>query len=182
MDSQRQSINLLRMHSALSSEEAVILSRLKIVAIVMAVFVLLCGVFVTIAFFAARIRLDTVTAEKSNTLKLIAFNSRKEALLVGLKERIPLINGIINNQYSWNKITDAVTQIISPPFLKSITINTNNVLTLGIEVGSLEEMNDIVQKTEELTKLNKIKNPRIESLDTQGDGTINSFIVFTPIL
>lgn len=176
-----QSINLLRVHSVLSSEESALLSRLRVFSIVVTVLVLLIGTFVGTAFLAAKLRLNSVTDEKSNALKLLAFNSKKEALLLGLKSKIPLVNTAIRSQYPWDRIMETVSLVASPPILQSLTIDTTNTLTLMVSVGSLEEMNDLVGRTEELVQQKRIKNPRLGSLSTEKDGRINTSVLFTPI-
>jgi hypothetical protein len=182
MNTDKQNINLLRTQSTLSPEEITLLSRLKIVCFFVVVFICICGLFVGTAYLAAKLRIDNLTIERSNTMRQLTLNSRKEAMLVALKQRIPVVDLAIKKQYSWDKIIEFVTYIVNPPILKSLSIDESYVLTLTIEANSLDEIKEIVQKTEELTIAKKIKNSRIQSLDSNKDGKVNTLIMFTPVL
>jgi len=181
MNREDQSINLLRVQSVLSNVETAFLLRLRLISIVMTIVVLTIGAFIGTAYLAAKLRLDTVTNDKSNALKILSYNSKKEALLLGLKDRIPLIDKAVESQYPWDKIMDTVSGIVSPPQLQGLTIDTKNTLKLEVDLGSLEEMNDIVGKTKEMVKSKQIKNPRIESLNADKNGKIKVSVMFTPV-
>jgi hypothetical protein len=176
-----QSINLLRVQSALSNEEAVFLARFRLMSTVLTVIVLIIGFLVGTSYFAATLRLNSVTNDKSNALKILSFNSKKEALLLALKDRVPLAQAAIKSQYPWDRIIDAVTEIVTPPQLTSLTIDANDTLTIEVILGSLEEMDDLVRKTENLIASKRIKNTHIESLSTSKDGKIQASVSFIPI-
>jgi hypothetical protein len=112
---------------------------------------------------------------------VLAVNSKKEALLRALKNRIPLVNIAIKNQYPWDKIMDTAVSVVTPPQLQSLTVDASNMVTLGISVGSLEEIHEIINKTEQLSEAKRIRNSHIRSLESDKKGVINAVIQFTPI-
>ena len=176
------SINLLRTQSTLTQEEVLLLAKLRVAAIVVTAIVLCIGVFVGVSFMAAKFRLDSLTAQQTEANRQLVLNSKKEVLLLSLKSRLPLINKGVALQYPWQSILATVSQIVVPPNLHTLSIDENNVLSLDVSANSLEEIQDMINKTSTLSQSNNLKSPHIQSLQSQTGGKLDATIQFTPSL
>ena len=173
-------INLYKSRSRLSADEAVLLSRLRIVAAVITSIVLIAGVIVGIMYFAAQLRYNSATSEKATLLKRMSLSANKEAYLHLLEYRLPIIARIITNQHPWQDILNLSEQIVPAQSLQSITFGTNNTIQLAITVNSIADVKTIVDQARALSMSGTMKNPSINSLQQQKNGKINAIIEFVP--
>jgi hypothetical protein len=176
------SINLLRTQSALTNNEVLLLGKIRFISLIGTVIILLIGCIVGGLYVYANVRLTSLQEEAKSKEHELVLNSKKESLLVALKHHLPIVEQVIKNQYNWDGVISTVGQIVEPPALKALVVDANNTLTLNIEVRSLEETADIVNKTIGLSQDNKLKNAKIESMQVFPDGHVEGIITFVPIL
>jgi hypothetical protein len=174
------SINLLRSQSVLSSTELVLLEKIKFFSVVMLIALLVSGIFVSGAFAAAQLRLNALDSERTSLIRRISLQARKEALLLSLKDRVSSLEKTLNSQYPWQDILNAVSQIAQPPQLQTLAIDQKNVLSLGLSLQSLEELQGITQTVEQLANQKKIREPVLDSLQSSVDGSMKLNIRFIP--
>lgn len=173
-------INLLKTQSVLSARELILLSRLKLVGIALLIMLLTSGLFVGTAFFAANLRLQGLENDRVTITRRIALQARKEVLLSSLKDRLPAIERVLDNQYPWNEIMSYVGQIAAVPSLTSLTMDDNSVVTLRIEATTLEDIEAMTQKLFQLTQQKKITFPGLSSLSLSKEGGYEVTLYFTP--
>lgn len=176
------SINLFRSQSALSSQELLLLSRLRFVSVVCTSIVVGIGVVLASLFTYAQLRLNALESEKKSINSQLSLNANKEVLLIALKDRAPILEQIMKNQYNWDGVISTVGQIVQPPNLKLLEVDANNTLTLNVGTHSLDETNEIIARTIELSQQNKLKNAKIDSLEMTSDGQVEATIKFVPVL
>ena len=175
------SINLLRTQSTLTQEELFLLTKIRTGAVIITLIILGLGFFVGMSFLAAKLRFDSLSKQRDEATKRLTIAAPKEAMLLALKSRLILVNKGLRSEYPWESILNSVAQIVTPPHLHTITVDAQNLITLDISSSSLEDIQDIVNKTSDLARQNKLKNPHIQSLTSQNSGEIDGSIQFTPV-
>lgn len=173
-------INLLRSQSILSQTEQVLLEKLKLVAVILLIALLVVGTVAGGFFAVATIRLNALSSEREVTVRRISLQAEKEVLLRTLKDRISALEKTVASQYPWKAILDAVNQIVQPPTLETLSIDNQNTLSLGLSLNSLAELQTITESVEELAQAKKIRQPVIQSLNQTEGENIKVSIRFIP--
>ncbi len=175
------SINLLKTQQSLTPYELSGLRRLKIVSTLVLVLLLTAGSIVGIAFLLVTQRFNSLETEKSITTRKITLASRKEVLLLAIKERVPVTQRTIKSQYPWNTMMNAVRAIATPPLLVGIRMEENNTMHLDLKTTSLDEINTVIQSINQFVIDGIISKPIINSLIVDNEGIVKSSVQFTPV-
>lgn len=173
-------INLLKTQQSLTPYELSGLRRLKLVSTMVLIILLAAGTIAGSAFLIVTQRYNSLETEKNVTTRKITLASRKEVLLLAIKERIPITQRTINSQHPWNTIMNTVRAIASPPVLVGIQIDDKNNLILDLKSTSLDEINTVVQSINQFVIDGIISKPIINSLIVDNEGVVKSSVQFTP--
>ncbi len=175
-------INLLRTQSVLSQEEVLLLGRIKLVSFIAVICVVVVGIFVGGAYFAAKLQHNQLEDKRVSLSKSISAQAKKQILLLSLQDRIPIIKKTLDAQYPWDKVVENLVQIVGPPYLKTLAIGQNNILNVTAEAKSLEDIEAMITESLKQTQEKKIRSPQISSMTIAKDGGINITFIFIPIL
>lgn len=174
-------INLLRTDSSLSNKETVLLKRTRFVSIVLLGAAIAAGFFVASAFLAAQMRLTYLENSRTNVLRRISFQAKKEVLLKTLKERMPSADKVIDSQYSWEHILNQISDIATPPTLQTVSIDEKSMITLGVVVPTFEEIEAMTQRLLELSDSGSLQSPKIHSIRSLQSGNYEVYLGFIPL-
>lgn len=158
-----------------------LMEKLKVIGFVAIGLVAIIGTLTITGFFTFLFQKNQLEQEEKSLLAKISQQSKKEGLLVSLKQRLPVVEKIIAAQAPWERVIDVISSIAQPPVLTTIEAADKSVIKLTLKASSLEEASAIVIKLIDLTNQNKIKSPQLLGLNLLKDGLIQMSVSFVPV-
>ncbi len=174
-------INLLQSKTTLSEEQEMFLSQLRAISYGVMSVALVLGISVGMASLLLSQQLSSVEATKTQVLRSISQQARKEVLYASLKNRLPMIQKALESQKSWKPVLNEIFALASPPVLASVQATENGVLDFQIKAGTLEETAGIVAGVIRLYEEGKVKNPQLAGLQIADDGTVMVRLSVLPV-
>ncbi|KKU82993.1 hypothetical protein A2973_03090 [Candidatus Gottesmanbacteria bacterium RIFCSPLOWO2_01_FULL_49_10] len=175
-------INLLKAKTALSPTLVVLERHLHIASYVVLVGALSASLFLGVGYVILRSKLGLLISNKQKYVSLIANQSRKEVLLVLIKDRLSVLDKIIASQKNWVVAFDLIARVLGGQPLNSFSVNDEQQVSMSITVFSIEEAISLVDRIALEMHEKKLIRPTLESLRYGTDGSVDLSIVFIPTL
>lgn len=176
-------INLFRPTSRFSEQELSLFRKLRVYSAITLFVMIVISVFVGISYMAGANQFARLEEERLFLAKSISAQAKKEVFLLSFQERIPVAQQIMNNQYRFDRIFDALIEIASPSSMQTISFNkeNNDEMTVTITADSLKEVQGVVDRVLKKKQERIIHNPFIQSLSVGSNGDVELVLRFRPI-
>ncbi len=174
-------INLLKTKSTLSQEQVAILDHLKTVGYVLITLAIFGGMATGSVYFLLANQLSSAENRKSELLRQVTTHASKEALYVSLKDRLPIVQKVLDNKENWAGILEIIPSIAFTPSLKSVIIGENNITQLTIQTDTIEDTATVVNQVISLVGDRRIYNPQLVGLQITEHGSVQMTLSFLPL-
>lgn len=175
-------INLLKAKTALSPSFVALERHLHIASYAVLIGTLSVSLFLGVGYTVLRSRLGVLILAQQKYVTLIANQSRKEVLLVSIKDRLSALDKIIASQKNWVVAFDLIARVLGGQPLNSFSVNDEQQVSMSITVFSIEEAISLVDRIALEMHDKKLIRPTLESLHYGKNGSVDLSIVFIPTL
>ncbi len=180
METSTLDINLIASKTDVTPDLVTLSGHLRRVGIGATILSLAFGLFFGVGVTVLRVRVASLTVEKTNLLTRIGSNSRKEGLITVVKKQSGVAQKILISVKPWDTVLDQIAIIAPDPFFTSASVNEKKELSLVVSAPAIPDAAGMVERIQALTSSKVIRNPFLDSLEVGIDGNVKMSITFVP--
>jgi hypothetical protein len=175
------SINLLKSQTPLSPQVALFEQKMKYTSLVCLVISLIIGVLTFSVWGVVSLQKSNLSSENSRLITAVNSMSEKEGIFISLKERLKVVTGVLANQKKWSPAIDNIFAIAPAANISTVDFSPQGNLSMTTTVKSIDEAFGVVNTVLSQATAKALKNPTLESLRLDKDGSVKMIISFAPI-
>lgn len=174
-------INLLKRSGRLAPAFLIWENRLRSITMIILAGLVVGGLITGGIFIWLKREESGLLSTRDQLNREIRAQSKKEGLFLLLKTRLGLANQIKASAKPWDKLILAIESLASPPVLRTITSDENEII-VSFQSGSFEEISLIITGVLKLVTDRVVHNPQVKSMAIDENGQIKLVLGLQPIL
>lgn len=178
MDTSTTNINLIATRTNSAPNLLALSARLQKIGLMATVASLLIGLFFGVGLTILKLRITTLTSEKTKLLARIQDNFQKEALITIVKKQSSVAQKVISTVKPWGEVIAQISTVIPLHIFTSVSVNDKQELSLIISAPTIGDALDVVASINALVKDKSIKNPMLQSLEMGVDGNVKMSLTY----
>ena len=139
------------------------------------------GLAVGSTFFYLRAQTEKLEMQKLAVVKEINDQTKKEGLLLSLKDRIGIANKVLDAAKPWGKVFNVLGYIAYEGAFNSISVDDTGRVSTSLELGSIDETVDVITNIMALAGERSLRTPQMISFALRDDGRVQLTVSFFPI-
>jgi len=141
----------------------------------------IAGLATGAAFFYLRAQTEALEAQKLRVVREINTQSRKEGLLLSLKDRIGIANKALDAAKPWGKVFTVLGDIAYEDAFNSVSVDETGRVSTALELASVDETVDVITNIIALAGERALRTPQMISFALRDDGRVQLTVSFFPV-
>ncbi len=152
--------------------------RLKRASLWALVILLVTGGATAAAFFTIQFQMRSVAADHETALAAVRQSQKTESSFAYIRDRLGRIDKILGSYKRWATAYDILTKLLEGVTITSIMTDDQNRITVLFKTSSFELVANILGELVTEAQAKTIRNPQLESLQLNEDGTMQVKVAF----
>jgi hypothetical protein len=125
---------------------------------------------------------NTRIAQKNALVESVSQDSKKEGLLLAVKQRAAIVSSLTAGQKNISAFFNLLTQFITPEQMETITMSDNNKVIIGANTATIGDAVTLVDALLKTVDAGKVSKPDLVLFNLAKNGGFKISVSFVPIL
>lgn len=176
-----ESINLIRTKSGIPGYYGSIARPLRIGSLILFGATVCGGILVGLATLIIGDQYRKLVTAKDQYAKTIINNKSREELIVGIRQRLAVIEKARALQYGWSTVLDQIVTIAPASSIRSLTTDDKQTVLITVDAHATKDAQKIVDAVLAQYTDKTITRPQLASLSVDKDGQYAMTLSFVPL-
>lgn len=125
---------------------------------------------------------NTRIAQKNALVESVSQDSKKEGLLLAVKQRSAIVSSLTSGQKNMTAFFDILGQFITPEQLETVTMSDNNKVMVGAKTATIGDAVTLVESLLKTVDSGKVSKPDLVLFNLAKNGEFKISVSFVPML